>query len=67
MNERRSLLGSLDLMPTGDTGDVACQGSVNVRSILLQGDADAKLLSKTWLLTVPIDEDGRVWDSSGQQ
>lgn len=67
LQEKRGLLGSLDLLPTADTGDVACQGSLNTERLVVLGDESSLQLAQKWLLTVPLDADGRVWDSSGQQ
>ena len=70
LTETRSLLGSMDLLPTRDGGDVACQGSVNTMEIVVLEDhaaADALALAKKWIASVPLDSDGRVWDSSNQQ
>ena len=67
LQEKRGLLGSLDLLPTSDTGDVACQGSLNTERLVMVGDDQSLQLARKWLLTVPLDADGRVWDSSGQQ
>ena len=70
LTETRSLLGSMDLLPTRDGGDVACQGSINTMEIVVLEDhaaADALALAKKWVATVPLDSDGRVWDSSNQQ
>lgn len=67
LQEKRGLLGSLDLLPTSDTGDVACQGSLNTERLVVMGDDESLQLVRKWLLTVPLDPDGRVWDSSGQQ
>lgn len=70
LTEKRSLLGSMDLLPTPDGGDVACQGSLNTMEIVVLVDhakADALALAKQWLTSVPLDSDGRVWDSSNQQ
>ena len=59
LQEKRSLLGDLDLLPQSDTGDVACQGSMNAKPMLFFGDDDALNLARRWLLTVPIDADGQ--------
>ena len=70
LQTKRSLLGDLDLLPTADGGDVACQGSLNTMGIVALSDhagANALALAKQWLVTVPLDGDGRVWDSSNQQ
>ena len=71
LTEKRSLLGSLDLLPTADGGDIACQGSLNTMQLVttkLRGGSDSALaLVKQWLVTVPLDADGRVWDSANQQ
>ena len=67
LQEKRSLLGDLDLLPTSDGGDVACQGSMNAKPMVFFGDGEALGLARRWLLTVPLDADGRVWDSSAQQ
>jgi hypothetical protein len=73
LTERRGLLGSMDLLPTSDGGDIACQGSLNAMQIittkLRSGNDSALALVKKWLVSVPldVDTDGRVWDSSNQQ
>lgn len=70
LSERRSLLGTENLLPTADGGDVACQGSINAFEILwLEGHrhAGALALAQQWIASVPIDRDGRVWDSANQQ
>lgn len=70
LQEKRSLLGSMDLLPTGDGGDVACQGSINTKQIVVLEDhpnANGLALAKKWISNVPLDSDGRVWDSSNQQ
>lgn len=70
LTEKRSLLGGMDLLPTSDGGDVACQGSINTMEIVVLEDhakANALALAKKWITNVPLDSDGRVWDSSNQQ
>ena len=67
LQEKQSLLGDLDLLPTSDGGDVACQGSMNAKPMVFFGDGEALSLARRWLLTVPLDADGRVWDSSAQE
>eukprot|EP01044_Picomonas_judraskeda_P012560 COSAG03_NODE_1810_length_3483_cov_1.786643_1_plen_165_part_00 len=55
LQEKRGLLGSLDLLPTSDTGDVACQGSLNTERLVMVGDDQSLQLARKWLLTVPLD------------
>eukprot|EP00041_Stephanoeca_diplocostata_P037612 m.1430121 g.1430121 ORF g.1430121 m.1430121 type:complete len:316 (-) comp25071_c0_seq5:5910-6857(-) len=68
LSETMELLSSLDVLPTTDTGDVACQGHENTRRLIALGRGNQSVeLSRTWLQTLPIDADGRPWDSLGQQ
>eukprot|EP01079_Euglenida_sp_SAG-EU17-18_P010755 gene10755-1954_t len=67
LQEKRSLLGSIDLSSSSDTGDVACQGSLNTEAMIAVGTAAAAAVAKKWLVSLPVDADDRPWDSSGQQ
>jgi hypothetical protein len=71
LQEERSLLGSVDLLRASDSGDVACQGSLNTQALASLGGLATLAQARRWVTALTLDADGRAperrWGGCGRR